>query len=118
MKNHRLLNDGEIILETDQVYVFERKWITPQDTIGMPYSQDWMFPMRRKFIGLMFEELEPDAKVDPYDLVGIDGLGQPKYATIRHWQPYDQCSDVTVENTITDIQRKYAVRGVKIYRPL
>lgn len=48
MKNYRLLNDGETILETDLCYNFGRKWDTPQDTIGMPFNSKLIFPIKRE----------------------------------------------------------------------
>lgn len=48
MKTYRLLNDGETILDTDLCYGFDRKWITPQDTIGMPFNSEWIFPIKRE----------------------------------------------------------------------
>jgi len=54
---HRLLDNGEIVLPTDEVYGLyqsetgpDHRWQLATDIVGQEYNKAWMFPVRRRII--------------------------------------------------------------------
>jgi hypothetical protein len=99
MKTYRLLNDGETILDTDLCYGFDRKWITPQDTIGMPFNSEWIFPIKREVPPPQWQTGPIPSPTGP-SVIYFERIGQPpeghlsfevrnRYGTAYGWQGVD-----------------------------
>ena len=88
MKNYRLLNDGETILETDLCYNFGRKWDTPQDTIGMPFNSKLIFPIKREDPPPQWQTGEIPEPTGLCVVVIEDELDQPTIIQSEKWEDW------------------------------